>query len=305
MSLTLLKIFSLEKLSYLNYPKQLPIKLIKMFFYFLKKITPPIIVDIIRNFKHNKKDEVKWIGDYTSWQAAMQYCEGYDADIILDNCKNALLKVKKGEATYERDGVLFDKIEYSWALLAMLQHIAMENNGKLCVLDFGGSLGSSYYQNKGFLGLVKTIKWCIVEQPHFVKCGKQYFQNEQLHFYYSIEDCLAENKPDVLLLSGVLAYLEQPNDWINKFLALELPYIIIDRTAFVKNNRDILTVEIVPLRMYKASYPSWFFNLEQFIEPFLKPYSILAVFDSFADNSIFLQSNKKANWKGILLKKTL
>ena len=45
--------------------------------------------------------------------------------------------MKNGEAVYERDSVLFDEIQYSWGLLAGLQKAALENDGKLCVLDFG------------------------------------------------------------------------------------------------------------------------------------------------------------------------
>ena len=63
-------------------------------------------------------------------------------------------KVKNGEAVYERDSVLFDEIQYSWGLLAGLEKAALEHDGKLCVLDFGGSLGSTYYQNKQFSELV-------------------------------------------------------------------------------------------------------------------------------------------------------
>ena len=274
-----------------------------MSFHIIKKLTPPIFIDLIHYFQDNKKDYIHWDGDYATWHEARQNCEGYDADNILNQCKNALLKVKNEEAAYERDGVVFDKIDYPWALLAMLQRIAMENNGELCVLDFGGSLGSTYYQNKDFLKSVKNIKWCIVEQSHFVDCGKQYFEEEQLHFYYSIEECLAENQPYVLLLSSVLAYLEQPTDWINKLIASDFPYIIVDRTAFVDNSRHIVTVQNIPLSMYKASYPSWFFNFEIFVEPFLVHYDILSIFDSFVDNSIILNGDKKAFWNGLIFKK--
>ena len=31
---------------------------------------------------------------------------------VLEKCKNALLKVKNGEAAYERDSVLFNQIQY-------------------------------------------------------------------------------------------------------------------------------------------------------------------------------------------------
>ena len=73
------------------------------------------------------------------------------AQDILDKVLAATLKVKQGQAVFERDSVLFDEIEYSWPLLAGLMWAAASNGGKLNVLDFGGALGSSYYQNRKFL----------------------------------------------------------------------------------------------------------------------------------------------------------
>jgi putative methyltransferase (TIGR04325 family) len=269
-----------------------------------KKLTPPIFLDLYRYLRQKyKPTHIEWSGNYRSWQEAMKHCQGYDSPNILEKCKNALLKVKNGDSVYERDSVLFDEIHYSFPLLATLQRAAIDNNGKLCVLDFGGSLGSSYFQNKAFLNNITPSKWCIVEQANFVECGKQYFEDEQLKFYYTIEDCLKEHKPTVLLLSGVLQCLEKPYYWIETFIKLEIPYILIDRTTFVGNKTDILTIQKTPLSIYEATYPTWFFNFEQFQNAFLTDYSQLLVFDSFADVPIVLNGNKKASWKGLVFKK--
>src|ERR1035437_6301468 len=193
----------------------------------LKTIITPIIMSACDLIKKSGTLQNIWSGNYTSWSDAKIKCIGYDSRVILDKCKNALLEVKKGEARYERDSVLFDEIEYSWGLLAGLQKAALENSGKLCVLDFGGSLGSTYYQNKDFLDSLKELQWCIVEQRHFVDCGREFFENDKLKFYYTIEDCIEKHKPDVLLISGVLQYLEKPFEWIDKVTGLDIPYIIL------------------------------------------------------------------------------
>ena len=273
-----------------------------MIFHAIKKLTPPIVIDFIRYFQKVEKNYIHWSGDYASWQEAMQNCTGYDADNILNQCKNALLKVKNGEVAYERDGVVFDEMQYSWALLAMLQRIAMENNEELCVLDFGGSLGSTYFQNKGFLKVLKNIRWCIVEQSHFVDCGKQYFEDEHLCFYYTEGGCLNENQPHVLILSGVLAYLENPTEWINKLIALDFAYIIVDRTGFIDNDQDILTIQVTHLPIYKASYPAWFFNLSRFKKLFSNKYTLISQFDNGITPAIELDG-KKAFWNGLIFKK--
>ena len=114
----------------------------------LKAFIPPIIIAALRRLRNLSQNQVIWSGNYTTWEEAQAKCSGYDSDNILEKVKTSLLKVKNGEAVYERDSVLFEDIQYSWAVLAGLQRAALENNGNLCVLDFGGSLGSSYYQNK-------------------------------------------------------------------------------------------------------------------------------------------------------------
>ena len=45
------------------------------------------------------------------------------------------MKVKKGEAVYERDSMIFDQIEYSWPVLFGLMWAAAQNSGYLKVLD--------------------------------------------------------------------------------------------------------------------------------------------------------------------------
>jgi putative methyltransferase (TIGR04325 family) len=106
----------------------------------------------------------------------------------------------------------------------------------------------------------------------------------------------------VLLLSSVLQYLENPYEWLEKFLALKIPYIIIDRTAFAEGDKDILTIQNVSENIYKASYPAWFFG-DNFMNIFQGKYKIIADFDNGFTNSTIINNNKKACWKGLILKK--
>lgn len=127
-----------------------------------------------------------WKGSFDSWEAAQLQSSGYDADNILQQVRTASLRVKRGEALFERDSVLFNEREYCWELLAALMWIAARHNGSLNIIDFGGSLGSTYYQYKCFFSLLKSVLWNIVEQPNFVGEGKRLFENESLKFHSSI-----------------------------------------------------------------------------------------------------------------------
>jgi putative methyltransferase (TIGR04325 family) len=279
----------------------------------LKKFIPPILIDLYRFVRPLPITEpiivekpipvVSWNGNYTSWEEAKNACTGYEAGTILEKVKNSILKVKRGEAVYERDSFIFDKIQYSWALVAILFRVAVEHNNELNILDFGGSLGSSYFQNRGFLNGLKKIEWSVVEQTHFVECGKKEIADENLKFYHTIEECIQDRKPNVLLLSGVIQCLDKPYEWIEKFLSYGFDYIIIDRTAFIEDEQDRLTIQEVHEPIYEASYPTWFFNEVNFLKIFEKKYELVTEFDSGFTPSIRLEDNIKGYWSGFILKK--
>jgi putative methyltransferase (TIGR04325 family) len=127
-------------------------------------------------------DRIIFAGHYANWADALRDSEGYDTPLILNKTRDALLQVKNGQAVYERDSVLFDKIEHSFPLLAGLLRAAVAQEGNLCLVDFGGALGSSYFQCRAFLKPVRQLQWLVVEQPAHVQCGRKDFQSDELFF---------------------------------------------------------------------------------------------------------------------------
>jgi putative methyltransferase (TIGR04325 family) len=228
---------------------------------FIKSLIPPILIDALKRYKNSKYG---WFGNYPTWEEAKKTSSGYESDEILQKVRTSLLKVKNGEAVYERDSVLFNEIHYSWPLLSGLMLAAATSGGNLRVLDFGGSLGSTYYQNKKFLDRLDCVAWSVVEQKHFVDAGKKDFEDERLHFYDNIESCIEEQNPNILVLSSVLQYIESPYELLDELLKYEFQFILFDRTPFSLNNRDRITLQIVPPIIYSASYPCWFFDENRF-----------------------------------------
>ena len=219
-------------------------------------------------------------GDYRSWGEAMAASTGYATEVILETTRSAVLAVKDGEAAYERDSVLFDEVEYAWPLLAGLMWVAARCGGSLNVLDFGGSLGSTYFQNRAFLAALPEVRWNIVEQPRHVEAGKERFADEHLRFYPDIAGCLAETTPTVVLLSSVLQYLESPYAVLDQVLALPCDHVIIDRTPFWSGPADRLCVQTVAPSIYPASYPSWIFSRPRFQSRLNTAWRFIVTFDA-------------------------
>ena len=147
--------------------------------------------------------------------------------------------------------------------------------GTLKVLDFGGSLGSSYYQNKKFLDSLENVSWNIVEQKNFVDIGRLEFQDDKLKFYYSISDCIKNQNPNVLLLSSVLQYIENPYKLLDEILEYDFDFILLDRMIFSKENKgDMITIQNVNLKGY-SSIPSWLFSEDKLLSYFYNKYHLL------------------------------
>ncbi|BFM39486.1 TIGR04325 family methyltransferase [Synechocystis sp. LKSZ1] len=257
---------------------------------------PPFIWKALK--KLNSPEEYGFFGNYSSWQAALKDSDGYSSDVILEKVKNSLLQVKEGKAIYERDSVLFDTIQYSFPVLATLLRVALENEAKLSVLDFGGSLGSSYFQCRDFLAGVKKLRWSIVEQPNFVKYGQKYFQDNQLKFYENIDACLECEQPDVILLSSVIQYLEKPHEFIENIInKYNFSYVLIDRLALIEDYDDRLAIQKVSPEIYNASYPSWFFGESKFLKHFQEKYELIFEFQGTDKVNIL------SKFKGFIFKK--
>jgi putative methyltransferase (TIGR04325 family) len=257
---------------------------------------PPALTYVIQGRKG-----VRWHGDYASWKEARSFSQGYDNSVILEKVKKASLKVKAGEAAFERDSVLFHDIQYSWPLLAGLMWICAQSMGKLSVIDFGGALGSTYFQNKTFFKSLSRVRWNIVEQKHFVDTGKRYFEDNELRFYDDIESCLKKNSPNVIIFSSVIQYMENPYRFLKSIRSIGFEFIFFDRTFFVTDTEDRLTVQVVPPQIYPGSYPCWFFNKENFYSFFYDDYEVIAEFDALA-GKIKIDRKQSAFDKGILFR---
>ncbi len=265
---------------------------------------PPAFIKLIHTISHHIFPSSRFglSGNYATWNDALKASTGYDSDHILEKTKQALLKVKNGEAVYERDSVLFDDIQYSWPLLAGLMWVAAQSGGRLNVLDFGGSLGSTYFQNREFLNALPEVRWNIIEQPDHVRVGKEFFEDEILRFYPNIKEYSKENSPDVILLSSVMQYLENPYETLESIFKLTSSNIILDKTPFWNGEVDRLCVQHVPPSIYEARYPSWIFSRSKILKLVeTEGWTVIAHFE----NDDYLPGPVEFSYEGMIISRNL
>ena len=263
-----------------------------------EQLVPPRLKDRLAIALHRwRGDATIFEGDYASWDEAARATTGYAAPAILERTRQAAITAKSDPGVFERDSVILPQPEYSLPLLASLMWVALREGGRLDVVDFGGSLGSSFFQLRRFLAAVPELRWAVVEQPHYVDCGNRDLAGDGLSFHRSVEDALRKLRPSVLLFSSVLQYLPTPHATLEQLLSNGFSYVILDRTAFHEGARDRLTVQQNPASIYPASYPAWFFAEGPLRDIFLDQYRL--VYD-FAGQDRALLAGSRTYHRGYL-----
>ena len=248
-----------------------------------------------------KPDRRGYDGYYPTWEAAEAKCAGSDPKIMIERVLSARLKVMQGNAVYERDSIVFNEIQYSWPLAATLLWVAAKNGGKLHVLDFGGSLGSSYFQNALFLSHLTDLSWSVVEQASFVAAGKQHVQTDRLKFYESIDEALHAVSPNLILISGSAQYIKNIGGLLAKVNSVTAPVLLIDRTPVSNGSEDLICVQQVSADIYDAKHPIWVLSKEKLCAQ-LYNWQLVTSFPSI-DGPVKLGSGKKFEFTGLLFER--
>lgn len=212
-----------------------------------------------------------YLGDYTCWDEANRECKGYDDEVIIKKVIESVQKVLHGEALWERDGYLFYKEKNIYPICATILKCAIQNrNQGVRILDIGGSLGSTYFQNKNYLTDVKNLEYIIAEQKHFTDYGKKYLEDKTLKFINSIDSFDDLGEIDIVLMSASLQYIWPNKMLIKKIQKLNARYLILDRIAV--SSRTRICKEIVSKEIYQSSYPMMIYTEDEIEKIFYPVY---------------------------------
>lgn len=236
---------------------------------FLRHALPPFFFSILKILQGRKSNF--FTGNYKTWNDSLRDTEvGYESNITFEKVYKASVVVKQGKASYERDGICFYKENFRWPVvsLILLANKKIETFKHFHVVDFGGSLGSFYNQHKKLLSSITNLRWSIIEQEHFVKKGKEEFENNTLKFYNAIDECKNEIQPNLVLFSSSIQYLEKPYEILQQLILANPEFFIIDRTPFTNAEYDFVKLQHLTQEMGGAKYPSWFFSERRFLDFF-------------------------------------
>jgi putative methyltransferase (TIGR04325 family) len=220
----------------------------------------------LKKIKNFIKFKIIYSGPYKQWSDAKIRSTGYNNKLILKKVSETTLKVLRGKYLYERDSVGFNDYTVDKFFLKSLNYINSHNKNKLSILDFGGSLGSKYFQHKKFFKKIKNFYWSIVEQKKYVEFGKKFINESNLFFFDKLNICLIKKNPNVCLISNSIQYTERPFHNLNAITKAQIKFIIFLNLPLTDQDKDEIFVQKVSKSIYNASYPIWFFSKKKFFD---------------------------------------
>ena len=116
----------------------------------------------------------------------------------------------------------------SYAVLFWLLRIIREGTS---LIDFGGSIGLTYYRYLRFASLPANARWTVVELPKIVAEGRRVAAREaaiNLEFETAIE---AVPECDILLSAGALQLMERSVPGLLEMRAAKPPHIILNKIS--------------------------------------------------------------------------
>lgn len=217
---------------------------------------------------------IRYLGDYKSWEDAAARCQGYDDLAIISKVAEAIGKVRRGEAAWERDSCLFYEDKYAYKICAAILRCAIQNEDqRVSVLDIGGSLGSTWFQNRKYLSDLGGLEYVVAEQDHFAAYGHDNLEDGILKFIRSTDAWENMRRFDIVLMSASLQYIRQWEEILARIRKTYPRYVILDR--LLVSDRRRICVETVPDEIYLGSYPLVIFNRDEVPDFFGDHYRII------------------------------
>ena len=254
----------------------------------IKKITPPIFIEIVKGIFFSKKSKYGFHGNYTCWEEVSKQVTGWETDIIFDKINQSTNQLEKKDGSFERDGEIISSTNQNFPLIYSLINSINIEKKELSIIDFGGSLGTHYKRYRQFINNGIKISWAIVEQKKYVDYAKKVNKNLELNFHYSISESLKINNYSTFFSSGTIQYIEKPYKLMDEIMEYNFSTIVFDRIFFLNDVNDRICIQTVnPKLFYHASFSVWLFNETKFKKHMSKKYTLILEFMSEdGDNQI-------------------
>lgn len=189
-----------------------------------------------------------------------------------------LSKVSKEKTLLHIEKLYKKEVSLSFEELKIFSLFYFNREKSFNVLDVGGGSGVHYHLLKSQFKKI-NLKWTILETKEMVKSNKNNHTDELI--FISEINLVSQDKFDLIFLSGVIQYIPNPYNFLEKVFKINSKSIVITRTSFINNGNEFYRVQKSLLsengpgplpkeiREQNIYYPEYLFSSEKF-ESFLK-----------------------------------
>lgn len=166
---------------------------------------------------------------------AEKYCEKKNKDCYQSEilCKYRFEKMDK---VLKENNQFFLPPSINILLKSIKFFIKSSNKNTPSFIDFGGACGENILFLESIFGNeIYNSSW-VIETPAQVEESKRWDFSKKINFSSDLNNVLENNNVDIFFTSCAINYLKNPYDPLLKVVSNKVPYIILTRNNFSKNN---------------------------------------------------------------------
>ena len=195
-----------------------------------RDLVPPIAFDLYRDFRGGRLE-------YRS------FAEAQDATTSGNSSTDLTTTVAKKTEVFKSSTAVTDPVIASSEFAVFAALFAFRDLASLSVLDFGGAAGASYYRSRPWVR-ARSVDWRVIETAAMVESAHLSAPAE-LSFHKDLSSATADwtKPPDLVLMSGTLQYLENPEATLSDLLDTQPGVLVLARTPLASSNRSHTLVQ--------------------------------------------------------------
>lgn len=220
------------------------------------------MIDRVIRYASRTRRPFIWEGIYSQYQDVPSNGAGFDSEEWISNIRQSTANALES-LSCQPNGIPYDIPSYH-SLFSLTVELLRQHREQLRVLDFGGGMGMAFANLLRSLGEgppKPPIDYLVIDNDRSCREGARLFN--QMRFV-QFSSTLPENLGDVdiVLLSGVLQFVEDYKSILKRLAALNAPYWLF---TFVPTG-DIPTFASGQKNVPGSTIPVWFFNLGELLE---------------------------------------
>lgn len=220
-----------------------------------------MVINRVIRYANRARAPFIWEGIYNHYRDVPSEGAGFDSEEWISRTRQLTVSAMES-LDHPSSGIPYDIPSYH-SLFSLTVALLRQQRERLRVLDFGGGMGMAFANLLRSLGEVPNppIDYLVIDNERSCEGGAGLFnQRHTIQFSSTLPSNLGQ--VDLILLSGVLQFVEDYKSLLDKLAALKPSYWLF---TFVPAG-DLPTFASGQKNVPGSTIPVWFFSLDELLE---------------------------------------